>query len=67
MLARTHTSTIEGLQTRRVTVEVDIRPGLPAFAIVGLADTAVREARERAAHADVLRARSVPSQSEWSK
>ncbi len=47
MLARAHTFTIEGLQTRHVTVEVDVRPGLPAFAIVGLADAAVREARER--------------------
>jgi magnesium chelatase family protein len=47
MLARAHTFTIEGLQTRRVTVEVDIRAGLPAFSIVGLADAAVREARER--------------------
>src|SRR5277367_5138203 len=47
MLARAHTFTIEGLQARLVTVEVDIRPGLPAFTIVGLADTAVREARER--------------------
>src|SRR5271170_4221080 len=47
MLARAHTFTIEGLQTRHVTVEVDVRPGLPAFTIVGLADTAVREARER--------------------
>lgn len=32
---------------QRVTVEVDIRPGLPALVIVGLADAAVREARER--------------------
>jgi magnesium chelatase family protein len=47
MLARAHTFTIEGLQTRRVTVEVDVRPGLPGFTIVGLADAAVREARER--------------------
>jgi magnesium chelatase family protein len=47
MLARAHTFTIEGLYTRHVTVEVDVRPGLPAFAIVGLADAAVREARER--------------------
>src|ERR1700736_1279236 len=47
MLARAHTFTIEGLQTRHVTVEVDIRAGLPAFTIVGLADAAVREARER--------------------
>ena len=47
MLARAHTFTIDGLQTRHVTVEVDIRQGLPAFAIVGLADAAVREARQR--------------------
>jgi magnesium chelatase family protein len=47
MLARTQTFTIEGLQTRKVTVEVDIRGGLPTFAIVGLADAAVREARDR--------------------
>jgi magnesium chelatase family protein len=47
MLARTRTFTIEGLQTRAVTVEVDIRSGLPGFAIVGLADPSVREARER--------------------
>ncbi|HEX4187235.1 MAG TPA: YifB family Mg chelatase-like AAA ATPase [Solirubrobacteraceae bacterium] len=47
MLARAHTFTIEGLQTRHVTVEVDVRPGLAAFTIVGLADAAVREALER--------------------
>ncbi len=47
MLARTRTFTIEGLQVRQVAVEVDIRPGLPGFAIVGLADASVREARER--------------------
>jgi magnesium chelatase family protein len=47
MLARTRTFTIEGLQTRQVTVEVDIRPGLPGLAIVGLAGASVREARER--------------------
>ncbi len=47
MLARARTFTIEGLQTRAVTVEVDIRAGLPSFTIVGLADAAVREARDR--------------------
>jgi magnesium chelatase family protein len=55
MLARAHTFTIDGLQTSRVTVEVDIRRGLPAFTIVGLADAAVREARERV-HAAILNA-----------
>jgi magnesium chelatase family protein len=47
MLARAHAFTIDGLQTRHVSVEVDVRAGLPAFTIVGLADAAVREARER--------------------
>jgi magnesium chelatase family protein len=47
MLARAHTFTIDGLQTQHVSVEVDVRRGLPAFTIVGLADAAVREARER--------------------
>lgn len=47
MLALAHTFTIDGLQARHVTVELDVRSGLPAFTIVGLADTAVREARER--------------------
>src|SRR5271168_651596 len=47
MLARAHTFTIDGLRTRHVTVEVDVRRGLPGFTIVGLADAAVREARER--------------------
>ncbi len=53
MLARARTFTIEGLHARAVSVEVDIRPGLPAFAIVGLAYAAVREARDRV-HAAVL-------------
>src|ERR1039457_1862832 len=53
MLARARTFTIDGLQARAVTVEVDIRPGLPAFTIVGLADAAIREARDRV-HAAVL-------------
>ena len=47
MLARAHTFTIDGPEARHVTVELDVRNGLPAFTIVGLADTAVREARER--------------------
>lgn len=53
MLARARTFTIEGLLARAVSVEVDIRPGLPAFTIVGLADAAVREARDRV-HAAIL-------------
>ncbi len=51
MYAHTHAFTIDGLTTRHVCVEVDVRRGLPAFAIVGLADAAVREARERIAAA----------------
>src|SRR4051794_27383905 len=47
MLSRLTTFCIEGLGPRRVTVEVDVRIGLPTFTIVGLGDQAVREARER--------------------
>lgn len=47
MLARVDTFAIDGIEPRRVWVEVDIRAGLPAFTVVGLADAAVREARER--------------------
>jgi magnesium chelatase family protein len=47
VLARTVTHALVGLEARRVEVEVDVRMGLPAFAIVGLADRACQEARER--------------------
>ena len=47
MIARVTTFAIDGVESRRVWVEADIRLGLPAFTIVGLADKAVREARER--------------------
>ncbi len=47
MLARVTTFAIDGVEPRRITVEVDIRPGLPAFTVVGLGDIAVRESRER--------------------
>jgi len=38
---------MDGVESRRVTVEADVRRGLPAFTVVGLADKALREARER--------------------
>jgi magnesium chelatase family protein len=47
VLARTVTHALVGLEARRVEVEVDVRTGLPALAIVGLADRACQEARER--------------------
>jgi magnesium chelatase family protein len=47
VLARLATFAIDGVDPRQVWVEVDIRSGLPTFTIVGLADTAVRESRDR--------------------
>jgi len=47
VIARISTFALDGVEARRVWVEADIRLGLPAFTIVGLADKAVREARER--------------------
>ena len=47
MLARVRSCAVVGLEGAIVEVEVDISPGLPAFNIVGLPDTAVQESRER--------------------
>jgi magnesium chelatase family protein len=47
MLATAQTFTLDGISARPVRVEVDVHRGLPAFSVVGLPDTAVREARER--------------------
>lgn len=47
MLASVLAATLHGLDGRPVRVEVDVAPGLPGFTIVGLADAALREARER--------------------
>jgi magnesium chelatase family protein len=38
---------LAGIEAPEVSVEVHLGPGLPAFHIVGLADTEVREARDR--------------------
>jgi magnesium chelatase family protein len=47
VLATAQTFTLDGISARPVRVEVDVHRGLPAFSMVGLPDTAVREARER--------------------
>lgn len=46
-LAVMHTRAIDGLQASPVRVEVHLANGLPCLNLVGLADTEVREARER--------------------
>jgi magnesium chelatase family protein len=47
MLARATAATPWGIEARPVQVEVDVHNGLPQVQIVGLADAAVRESRER--------------------
>ncbi|EKF72834.1 magnesium chelatase-like protein [Alcanivorax hongdengensis A-11-3] len=42
-----HSRVPVGIEARAVRVETHLAPGLPAFSIVGLGDTAVRESRER--------------------
>ena len=46
-LALVQSRTLLGLQARPVQVEVHLANGLPSFTLVGLADTEVKEARER--------------------
>ncbi len=47
MLAKALTCAVVGLEVSIVDVDVDISPGLPAFNVVGLPDTAVQESKER--------------------
>ncbi|MDQ8043975.1 MAG: YifB family Mg chelatase-like AAA ATPase [Solirubrobacteraceae bacterium] len=51
MLARSTTFSLDVLDAVPVRVEADVRPGLPGLTLVGLGDTAVREARERVSSA----------------
>jgi magnesium chelatase family protein len=46
-LAVIHSRALEGLDAPEVTVEVHLANGLPSVTLVGLADTEVKEARER--------------------
>lgn len=46
-LAVIHSRALDGLHAAAVTVEVHLANGLPSFTLVGLADTEVKEARER--------------------
>ncbi len=47
MLARTHTAALCGIDGFEVTVECSAQKKLPTLEIIGLPDTAVKEARER--------------------
>lgn len=46
-LARLYSRALRGIDAPQVIVEVHVASGLPSFSIVGLADTEVRESRDR--------------------
>jgi len=58
-LARAHAIALVGVQGHVVEIEADIENGLVALLLVGLPDTALREARDR------IRAAIVNSQRPW--
>jgi magnesium chelatase family protein len=47
MVARAYTVAFEGIEARIVEVQCAVSPGMPSFALVGLPDKAVSEAKER--------------------
>ncbi len=47
MVAVTYTVAFEGVEAREVEVQCALAPGMPSFAVVGLPDKAVSEARDR--------------------
>ncbi|WP_296423371.1 YifB family Mg chelatase-like AAA ATPase [Yoonia sp.] len=61
MVALAYTVAFEGIEARLVEVQCAITPGIPAFAIVGLPDKAVSEARERVRAALSAMAIALPS------
>ena len=46
-IAKIHSRALLGIDAPTVTVEAHVAPGLPAFTLVGLPETAVRESRDR--------------------
>jgi magnesium chelatase family protein len=62
VVSRIASAAVIGLDTSTVHVEVDLRGGNPSFAVVGLADTAVQEARERVRSGVINQAYEIPRQ-----
>ena len=60
MIAKVNGYTLIGLEGVAIEVEVDINNGLPAFDVVGLADTAVKESKERVRSAIKNSGRNMP-------
>jgi len=61
MVSRAYSVAFQGVQARLVEVQCAVTPGLPAFAIVGLPDKAVSEARDRIRSALSALAIALPS------
>ncbi|TAH67030.1 MAG: ATP-binding protein [Rhodopseudomonas palustris] len=61
MVQRVSTVAFEGIEARTVDVQVQVAPGLPAFYVVGLADKAVSEARERVRSALIASGLALPA------
>ncbi len=62
MLSEITSAAVHGIDGYAITVEVDFRPGLPSFSIVGLPDASVRESRERVISAIKNSGYSFPAQ-----
>ena len=58
-VARTHAIALVGVEGHEVEIEADIQNGLPGLLLIGLPDTALREARDR------IRAAIVNSHEQW--
>ena len=61
MISKINSFALYGLEGKLVEIEVDINNGLPSFEIVGLADTAVKESKERVRSAIKNSGRQLPT------
>ncbi len=61
MISKINSFALYGLEGKAVEIEVDINNGLPSFEIVGLADTTVKESKERVRSAIKNSGRNFPT------
>lgn len=62
MILKSYSAALRGIEPFLVEVEVDVRSGMPSYTTVGLAETAVKESRERVKSAIVNSGFSFPNE-----
>ena len=60
MFSKLHSYVLSGIDVLPIVIEVSIAPGLPKFEIIGLADTAIKESKERIFKSILINGYTIP-------